>query len=104
MGRAPARPSDRAGRARGAGARGPLRRVASFLRAPGPVVARGDGLRGPPVGRPCPSRLYRVPARMVAEPSAVRDGPGSSRARRAGAVLGSIETQLHLPVPRAAVE
>ena len=60
-------------------------------------------VRGHAVGRRVAARLRRVPARVVAQPSAVRDHAGAAGAARAAADLGRRPSQLHLALPRAAL-
>ena len=63
----------------------------------------GARLRGHAVGRRVAARLRRVPARVVAEPPAVRDHARPPGAARAAADLGRRTPQLHLPLPGAAL-
>ena len=76
-------------RADGARPRGPLRGLAALLRAAGRAAARRARLRGPAVGRRRPARLHRVPARVVAQPPALRARARAARARRAPPDLGA---------------
>ena len=98
--RAPARP-------RGAARRrpaGPLRRLAAVLRA-----ARRASTRRSSSSRTCSgrttsaARLRRVPARLVAQPPALRAHARPARARRAPAGLGRGAAELHAALPRAAL-
>ena len=100
--RASARAAARARRARDPRPPGPVRGLADLLRAPLGDVPDSARLRGHAVGRRVSPRLRRAPARVVAEPPAVRDHARPARAGRAAADVGSRASQLHLHVPRAA--
>ena len=103
LGRAAARPParPRGGRARRPGE--PLLRLADPLRATRRERADDPRLRGHAVGRQRPARLPRVPARVVAQPPALRPRPGPTRAGGQAPDLGRRQAQLHVALPRAAV-
>ena len=83
-------------------ARRPVRRLAALLRAPDGRVPGDHGLRGHAVGGRLAARLHRLPARVVAEPPALRLHARPPGAARAAADLGRRAAQLHLALPRAA--
>ena len=102
LSRAAACPSAGAGRVPGPGPAGPLRRMASVLRAPGRELSDGARLRGHAVGRREPARLRRVPARLVAQPPDLRGHACAARTARAETDLGGRATELHVALPGAA--
>ena len=67
------------------------------------VVPDRARLRGHAVGRRVAARLRRVPARVVAQPPALRDHARAAGAARAPTDLGRRPPQLHVAVPRAAL-
>ena len=70
--RAAARAPARARRSTSRRPAGPVRRLAPLLRAPRGGLSDGARVRGHAVGRREPARLRRVPARVVAQPPALR--------------------------------
>ena len=84
-------------------ARGPFRRLAALLRAADRRLPGRDALRGHAVGGRVAPRLHRVPARVGTQLADPRRHPGSPRAARAAADLGSRPSQLQLDLPRAAL-
>ena len=100
--RAAARAPPRARGAPGSRPAGPVRRLAAVLRAARGGVPDGPPVRGHAVGGREPARLRRVPARLVAQLTDLRDHARSSGAARTPADLGSGPAELHVPVPGAA--
>ena len=82
---------------------GPVRRVATLLRAARGRLPGGDALRGHAVGGRLAARLHRVPARVGAQLADPRRHPGSAGAARAAADLGRRPSQLQLDLSRAAL-
>ena len=87
---APARPRGRAPRR----AREPVRAWRLFFERLADDEADGARLRGHAVGRRGAARLHRVPAGLVARPSALRDHARPARADRAASDLGRRQAQL----------
>ena len=100
--RAAARPAPRARRPRGTRPAGPVRRLAPVLRAARRCLSDGARVRGHAVGRLEPARLRRVPARVVAQPPALRDHARTPRTARPPPHLGRGPPELQLDLPRAA--
>src|SRR6266540_4012486 len=88
----------RGGRGRAPGA---VRGVAAVLRAAGRVESGASRLRGLALGGCEPPRLHRVPARVVAQPAAVRDHARETRVAREATDVGSRAAQLLVALPRA---
>ena len=80
----------------------PVLRLADPLRAARRAGPDGARLRGHAVGRRGPARLPRVPARVVAQPPALRVRARPARARRQALRPGARQAQLHVALPRAA--
>ena len=82
---------------------GPVRGVASVLRAARRHVSDRARVRGHAVGGCFVARFRRVPARVVARQTAVRGHARKARAAGEAADLGSRSSQLYLALPRAAL-